>query len=104
MHHLTLRLISLHLKIFKPWFEGLKRVEQEKKIKEMRAKDKSKAIKEIHVGCNIGPHDLGVKMNKVREFLEDGHPVRVSFISKPRQLTANPLALVKLKRIYSPSI
>ena len=72
----------------------MKRAEQDKKAKEMRAKAKSKAIKEIHVGCSIGPHDLEVKMNKVREFLDDGHPVRVSFISKPRLLAANPLALV----------
>ncbi len=49
---------------------GLKRVEQEKKVKEMKAKAKSKIVKEIHVGCTIGPHDLEVKMNKVREFIE----------------------------------
>ena len=42
---------------------GLKRAEQEKKTKEIRAKNRTKVIKEIHVGCNIGPHDLEVKMN-----------------------------------------
>ena len=74
---------------------GLKRAEQEKKTKEIRAKNRTKVIKEIHVGCNIGPHDLEVKMNKVREFLDNGHPVRVSFISKPKLLAANPLVLVR---------
>ena len=72
---------------------GLLRLEKEKKVKEIKARAKTRAVKEMHVGCNISSHDLDVKMNKVREFLDSKHPVKISFIGKPKEIAVNPLAV-----------
>jgi len=39
-------------------------------------KQKVHSLKEIKLRPNIGIHDLNVKMNHIREFLENGHKTR----------------------------
>lgn len=64
-----------------------------KKDKAKKATQKARAVKEIFIGAGIDPHDLGTKMNHVKEFLSNGHPVRIVVIAKKQNLKDNPLAV-----------
>jgi len=57
-------------------FGSVLKKEREKE-KEKKVHQKARTLKEMFVGAGIDPHDLGIKMNKVKEFLADGHPVKV---------------------------
>jgi len=39
----------------------------------------------MRLGLKIGDHDLGIKMGKVRKFLEAGHKVKVTLIYRGRE-------------------
>ena len=65
----------------------------ESKQKEIKAKVKSRLVKEMHIGCSIEPHDLSTKLSKIKEFLEDSHPVKVSFIANKKMIEKNPVAI-----------
>eukprot|EP01041_Mallomonas_annulata_P007051 gene7051-14350_t len=64
-----------------------------RKKEKLRTNDKPKGMKEMFVGALIDPHDLDIKLNKVRQFLDEGHPVKVSVLAKKRMLHAHPQAL-----------
>ena len=69
----------------------LKLCNYEKMIYEMkkaakRNKQSAKPLKEIQLRTNIADHDLGIKAQKAREFLESGSRVRVVLTIKGREL------------------
>jgi len=68
-------------------------LEQKKKEKEKKGSQKARSLKEMYIQAGIDPHDLGIKLNKVKEFLEDGHPVKVSLLAKKSALATNLLSL-----------
>ena len=49
-------------------------------------KQKDQSVKEIKFRPNIGIHDLNVKMNRMREFLEAGHKTRVRIFFRGREI------------------
>lgn len=51
--------------------------EQKRRQKEARKKTKSQ-LKEIKLRPKIDPHDYGIKLRRVKEFLEKGHKVKVT--------------------------
>ena len=63
------------------------------KVKEKKANQKSRILKEMFVGAGIDPHDLGIKMNKVKEFLEEGNPVKIIVTSKRIYYKDHPLCV-----------
>ena len=56
--------------------------------KEKEIKKSTKAMKEIHLAVNIAKHDFQSKLNKMIEFLEDGHSIKVVVMIK-KQRTSN---------------
>lgn len=52
--------------------------EQKRRQKESRKKTKNVELKEIRMRPKIDPHDYGIKLNHVKEFLEKGHKVKVT--------------------------
>jgi translation initiation factor IF-3 len=69
----------------------LKICNYEKMVYEMkkaakRNKQSAKPLKEIQLRTNIADHDLGIKAQKAREFLESGSRVRVVLTIKGREL------------------
>lgn len=58
-----------------------------------KANDKARSLKEMFVGGGIESHDLETKLNKVKQFLEEGHPVKISVLGPNAVLTKNPLAM-----------
>ncbi len=57
-----------------------------KKIQEAKKKQKKVALKEMKFKVNIGQGDLDVKIRKIKEFLEDGHKVKLSLWFKGREI------------------
>jgi translation initiation factor IF-3 len=47
---------------------------------------KALEMKQIRFGLKIGEHDLDIKMNKVRKFLETGHKVKLTIFYRGREL------------------
>ena len=43
-------------------------------------------IKQMRMGLKIGQHDLDIKLKKVREFLEEGHKVKVMLVFRGREM------------------
>ena len=50
-------------------------------------KNKVQSIKEIKFRPNIGLHDLNVKINRIKEFLTDGHKTRIRIFFRGREIT-----------------
>ena len=57
-------------------------------LKKQQAAKKQKVvpIKEIKLRPNIGEHDLNVKVNRIKEFLEGGHKTRVRIFFRGREI------------------
>jgi translation initiation factor IF-3 len=43
-------------------------------------------VKQIRFGLKIGEHDLEIKMNKAREFIDEGHKVKLTAVYRGREL------------------
>lgn len=55
---------------------------------QQKSKRNAKAVdmKQMRLGLKIGDHDLEVKLNKVRKFLEAGHKVKFTIFFRGREL------------------
>ncbi len=49
-------------------------------------KQKAQLLKEVTFRPNIGEHDLGFKVNHIREFLEKGHKTKVRIFFRGREI------------------
>lgn len=58
---------------------GKFRYEQSKKEKAQKAKTKALEMKEVRLGrsMKIDPHDVGIRIDKARQFLVEGHKVQI---------------------------
>lgn len=56
-----------------------------KQLQKNRKTAKSLDMKQIRFGLKIGAHDLEIKMNKVRKFLEAGHKVKITLFYRGRE-------------------
>lgn len=65
---------------------GKYRFQQQKRDKDARKKQKSQALKEIKMRPKIDVHDYSFKVRAVRDFLEDGHRVKVSVFFRGREM------------------
>ncbi len=62
---------------------------QYQKMKELQRNKKNarvSEIKQIRMGLKIGQHDLDIKLKKVREFLEEGHKVKIMLVFRGREM------------------
>jgi translation initiation factor IF-3 len=60
--------------------------ERDKKLKEAKKKNKVIHLKEIRIRPKISPHDLQIKLNYIKGFLEEQDKVRVSIIFQGREM------------------
>lgn len=58
-----------------------------KKSMKQKANNKGTTIKEIQLSVNISSHDLEIKANKAKEFLNKGNKVKIVLTMKGRELT-----------------
>jgi len=75
------------------------RYEQRKRERTNRAAASRAETKEVQLRPNIGDHDLQTKLRRSREFLSDGHSVRVVVRLRGRQ-RAHPETVTALLDLF----
>jgi translation initiation factor IF-3 len=65
---------------------GKYRFQQQKRDKEAHKKQKNQAVKEIKMRPKIDQHDYDFKIKAIKNFLEDGHRVKVSIFFRGREM------------------
>src|SRR6185436_3900410 len=65
---------------------GKFRYAQKKKAQESRKKSGANQVKEVKVGAYTGAHDVSVKVDHARDFLAEGHRVKVSVFFRGRSI------------------
>ena len=75
----------------------------EAKRKQKLAKKKTvrTETKEIKLRPNIDPHDLGIKIEHIREFLDHGHKVKVTLRYRPREMRHYEIGTNLLNRMVA---
>ena len=75
---------------------------QYQKMKEQsRAKKKAKSseLKQIRLGLKIGENDLNIKTRKIKEFLSEGHRVKIMIVFRGREMTHKEVGTELMNRI-----
>ena len=71
-----------------------------KQLQKNRQRQKNHDIKQLRFGLKIGEHDMDIKIRKIKEFLEDGHKVKVSAFFRGRELAHKEIGHELLDRIF----
>ena len=70
-----------------------------KEAQKNRRSNKASELKQMRFGLKIGQGDLDIKLRKVREFLKEGHKVRIQIFYRGREMAHKELGFVMIKRI-----
>lgn len=64
---------------------GKWKYQQKKKEQKARSNSKQSELKEVRVRPKTDDHDMDIKLDKAKEFLEDGHKVQFTMIFRGRE-------------------
>lgn len=70
-----------------------------KEAQKNRRSNKQSELKQMRFGLKIGQGDLDIKLRKVREFLSEGHKVRIQVFYRGREMAHQELGFVLIDRI-----
>jgi translation initiation factor IF-3 len=73
--------------------------EQDKKEKAARKHQTQTKVKEIQFHPNVGDHDYQTKLRHAREFLEEGHRVKVALFFRGRESAHRELGFELVNRV-----
>lgn len=65
-----------------------------------RKMQKKTEVKGIRMGFKTGQHDMEVKANQARRFLEAGNSIKVALIFRGREAVYRDLAIEKMKKFF----
>lgn len=65
-----------------------------------RKMQKKTELKGVRIGFKTGDHDLMVKANQAKKFLESGNSVKVTLMFKGREAAYQDLGREKMKKFY----
>ncbi|MEI6231918.1 MAG: translation initiation factor IF-3 [Planctomycetota bacterium] len=74
---------------------------EQKKEQKARKKAHAHDLKEVRLSFKIGPHDLGIKVEHAKEFIEEGHRVQFTMIYKGREIAHQSLGEQILKGVVT---
>lgn len=74
---------------------------EQKKEQKARKKAHAHDLKEVRLSFKIGPHDLGIKVQHAKEFIEEGHRVQFTMIYKGREIAHQSLGEQILKGVVT---
>ncbi len=77
---------------------------QYQKMKEQqknRRSNKASELKQMRFGLKIGANDLEIKLRKIREFLADGHKVKILIFYRGREMAHRELGYELIDRVAS---
>ena len=75
---------------------------QYQKIKEQqknRRSNKASELKQMRFGLKIGANDLEIKLRKIRDFLADGHKVKILIFYRGREMAHRELGYELIERM-----
>lgn len=78
---------------------GKFKYQQEKKDNAAKKTNHVTEVKQVRISLKIGDHDLNTKLKKMKDFLEQGHKVRVSMMLKGRENAHKDLAFLRIEEI-----
>lgn len=70
-----------------------------KQQKKNRLSNKASELKQIRFGLKIGAHDLEIKLRKIREFLDEGHKVKLLVFFRGRENAHRELGYQLIDRV-----
>lgn len=70
-----------------------------KEAQKSRRNSKQSELKQMRFGLKIGQGDLEIKLRKVREFLAEGHKVRIQIFYRGRENAHKELGFVMIEKI-----
>lgn len=72
---------------------------QKKKEQKAKSHAKQSELKGVRLRPKIDPHDLEIKVNKARDFLEDGDKVQFTMLFRGREMAHRDLGMQSMQRI-----
>lgn len=70
-----------------------------KQLQKSKKNAKALEVKQMRFGLKISDHDLGVKLNKVNGFLENGHKVKLIIFYRGRELAHKELGFTLANKV-----
>ena len=61
-----------------------------------RKQAKTSEVKQMRLGLKIGSHDLDIKCRKIRDFLDEGHKVKIMVFFRGREIAHTDLGYILL--------
>jgi len=80
---------------------GKYRYQKQKKEKDARKKQKTQTLKEIKMRPKIDQHDYNFKVKAIKNFLTNGHRVKVSVFFRGREMAFLDKGRVVLERVQT---
>jgi len=80
---------------------GKWKYQQKKKEQKARSHTKQSELKGIRLRPKIDIHDLTIKIDHAREFLDEGHKVQFTMIFRGREMAHRDLAMQQMNKISS---
>jgi len=75
--------------------------QEAKKERENRKSQKNVGVKEIRLRPFIGQHDFDTRLNRAKEFLEEGNQVKLSLFFRGREITRKEFGFDVMKRFIA---
>ncbi len=70
-----------------------------KELQKSRKNSKTVELKQMRMGLKIGANDLEIKLRKIREFLSEGHKVKILVVFRGREMAHQELGYVMIDKI-----
>jgi translation initiation factor IF-3 len=78
---------------------GKWKYQQKKKEQKARSHSKQSELKEVRLRPKIDSHDLAIKMDKAREFLDDGDKVQFTMLFRGREMAHQNIGMRQMQSI-----
>ena len=104
-HEQEMDLVEINPKVDPPVVKimnfGQFRYQQEKEARIRKAHQHVVALKGVRLSLRIGRHDLDIRKEQTKKFLNEGNKVKIEIILRGREMQQGPLATDLLKKFVA---